>query len=139
MDRPLTAVQQTRHLDPASLNMCKAWTFFVAIQLLLASVTVGTPLQSDQRLQNRQSNESIVTGVGWRDGNGTDNAIFTTRAHSNVPKGNVPLRREVRDLENNHPDQWNLYLLGLDALQQTDQNDPLSFYGLARKSPLASD
>jgi tyrosinase len=47
------------------------------------------------------------------------------------------MRREVRDLKDNHPDQWNLYLLGLDALQQADQNDPLSYYGLARKCPLS--
>lgn len=43
------------------------------------------------------------------------------------------MRREVRDLKNNHPDQWNLYLMGLESLQWMDQSDPHSFYGLASK------
>jgi tyrosinase len=41
------------------------------------------------------------------------------------------VRREVRDLKNNFPDQWNLYLLGLSNLQWAPQSDPFSFYGLA--------
>jgi tyrosinase len=41
------------------------------------------------------------------------------------------VRHEVRDLKNNFPDQWNLYLLGLGSLQWVPQSDPLSYYGLA--------
>lgn len=36
----------------------------------------------------------------------------------------------------NHPDQWNLYLLGLDQLHTTNQEDPYSYYGLAGKLAL---
>ncbi|KAH9878874.1 hypothetical protein J1614_002309 [Plenodomus biglobosus] len=45
--------------------------------------------------------------------------------------GHVYVRREIRDLKTNYPDQWNLYLLALESLQWTDQADPYSYYGLA--------
>ncbi|KUJ21549.1 Di-copper centre-containing protein [Mollisia scopiformis] len=44
--------------------------------------------------------------------------------------GSVPLRLEIRNLQKN-TDQWNLYLLGLDALKKLDQISDLSFYGIA--------
>ncbi|SLM36604.1 Uncharacterised domain, di-copper centre [Lasallia pustulata] len=47
------------------------------------------------------------------------------------PGGPVPIRREIRDLEENFPDQWNLYLLGLDAFMHVDENEPLSYYQVA--------
>lgn len=43
----------------------------------------------------------------------------------------LPVRREIRDLQANYPDQWNLFLLGMDALQKVDENDPLSYYQIA--------
>jgi tyrosinase len=43
------------------------------------------------------------------------------------------MRREVRDLKDNFPDQWNLYLLGMAAFQSTTQTDPFSYYSLAGK------
>lgn len=46
-------------------------------------------------------------------------------------QGSVPLRLEVRDLQNNYPDQWNLYLLGLQAFYQLDETSDLSYYGIA--------
>ncbi|KAF4637552.1 hypothetical protein G7Y89_g521 [Cudoniella acicularis] len=45
--------------------------------------------------------------------------------------GSVPLRIEIRDLQNNFPDQWNLYLLGLDAFKKLDETSDLSYYGIA--------
>jgi len=44
--------------------------------------------------------------------------------------GSVPLRLEIRDLQKN-PDLWNLYLLGLARLQQSDQGELLSYYQLS--------
>ncbi|KAB5551230.1 hypothetical protein GE09DRAFT_1223030 [Coniochaeta sp. 2T2.1] len=41
--------------------------------------------------------------------------------------GELPLRREIRDLENNR-DQWTLYLLGLSMMQFTNQTDNISWY-----------
>lgn len=46
-------------------------------------------------------------------------------------KGSLPLRLEVRDLQQNYPDQWNLYLLGLQAFHQLDETSDLSYYGIA--------
>lgn len=48
--------------------------------------------------------------------------------------GSVPLRREIRDLQRNFPDQWTLYILGLQAFQQLDQKSDLSWYGIAGMS-----
>ncbi|KAM3065503.1 hypothetical protein ACMFMF_010988 [Clarireedia jacksonii] len=45
--------------------------------------------------------------------------------------GSVPLRLEIRDLQRNHPDQWTLYILGLQAFQQLDEKSDLSYYGIA--------
>lgn len=45
--------------------------------------------------------------------------------------GSVPLRREIRDLQHNFPDQWTLYILGLQAFQQLDEKSDLSWYGIA--------
>lgn len=43
------------------------------------------------------------------------------------PDSDLPLRQEIRDLEND-TDQWTLYLLGLSMMQFTNQSDPLSWY-----------
>jgi tyrosinase len=43
----------------------------------------------------------------------------------------VPIRREIRDLQTNSPDQWNLFLLGMDAFQKVKENDVLSYYQIA--------
>jgi tyrosinase len=43
--------------------------------------------------------------------------------------GSVPLRLELRTLQQN-ADQWNLYLLGLDAFKKTDETSDLSYYGI---------
>jgi tyrosinase len=45
--------------------------------------------------------------------------------------GPVPVRREIRDLQSNYPDIWNLYLLGLDAFQKMNENDLTSYYQIA--------
>lgn len=45
-------------------------------------------------------------------------------------RGIVIPRKEVRDLEQD-TDLWTLYILGLDYIQKSvDQDDPLSWYGL---------
>ncbi|RAL58966.1 hypothetical protein DID88_009257 [Monilinia fructigena] len=45
--------------------------------------------------------------------------------------GSVLLRREIRDLQHNFPDQWTLYILGLQSFQQLDEKSDLSWYGIA--------
>ncbi|CAD6504360.1 BgTH12-06091 [Blumeria graminis f. sp. triticale] len=43
------------------------------------------------------------------------------------PNGTVPLRLEIRELMKNS-DMWTLYILGLDRMQNVDQNELLSWY-----------
>ncbi|KAF2681958.1 Di-copper centre-containing protein [Lentithecium fluviatile CBS 122367] len=42
--------------------------------------------------------------------------------------GRPHIRHEIRDLKDNYPDHWNLYILALRAFQQMDQSNPLSSY-----------
>ena len=60
------------------------------------------------------------------------------RQDSNIPFpvtgvqiGQVLPRYEIRDLQNNYPDQFNVYLLGLQRLQQVDQSDFLSWFQIS--------
>lgn len=48
--------------------------------------------------------------------------------------GPVPLRREIRSLQSDFPDQWNLYLLGLKDFQEVDEGDLQSYYQIAGKA-----
>lgn len=44
-----------------------------------------------------------------------------------LKNGSLPVRREIREMEKNE-DLWTLYLLGLDFMQATQQEDPASWY-----------
>ncbi|KAK8139858.1 hypothetical protein PG984_000981 [Apiospora sp. TS-2023a] len=44
--------------------------------------------------------------------------------------GTIPLRMEIRQLEQHH-EQWSLYILALDWMQFTSQDDPYSWYRMA--------
>jgi tyrosinase len=57
--------------------------------------------------------------------------------HTLTTSGSVPLRLEVRDLQQRFPDQWNLYLLGLEAFYKLDETSDLSFYGIAGNASLS--
>jgi len=45
-----------------------------------------------------------------------------------ITPGRPYLRRDIRDLKNNFPDQWNLFILATRAFRQIDASDPLSSY-----------
>ncbi|KEZ46437.1 Tyrosinase [Scedosporium apiospermum] len=45
--------------------------------------------------------------------------------------GSLPLRREIRDLEANFPEQFSLFILAFKALQAKDKTDPTSYYQIA--------
>ncbi|AEO70659.1 uncharacterized protein THITE_2056637 [Thermothielavioides terrestris NRRL 8126] len=45
--------------------------------------------------------------------------------------GSVPLRRELRDLQKNHPDEFNLFILGLKSLEGKDEKGLTSYYQIA--------
>jgi hypothetical protein len=48
-----------------------------------------------------------------------------------LPSGSVPLRREIRDLQQNYPQQWDRFCLSLLALQNVNESDQLSYYQIA--------
>ncbi|KAF3001808.1 hypothetical protein E8E13_002868 [Curvularia kusanoi] len=62
----------------------------------------------------KHTRDGIVRGIDGRD---QDGSLF--------------LRLDVRNMKSNYPDQWNLFMLGLDQLQTSDQGDPYSYYGIA--------
>jgi hypothetical protein len=83
----------------------------------------------------------VTTGVPTTSGPNGKTEIFHDRSilhHSTgftdvLASGPVPIRREIRELQQNDPIQWNLFLLGLRALQTVDENDQLSFYQISGK------
>ena len=50
--------------------------------------------------------------------------------------GSLPVRREIRDLEKDQH-LWTLYLLGLDYMQSSEQDDPMSWYKIMGKLVLS--
>ncbi|KAI4602674.1 hypothetical protein KJ359_007892 [Pestalotiopsis sp. 9143b] len=67
--------------------------------------------------------------LGTRDvpgNNESQNALVQAISYN----GSIPLRLELRDLQNKH-EQWNLYILALSWIQWLDQNDPNSWYSIA--------
>ena len=69
-------------------------------------------------------------GVKHRRGDGSTIAITGITEFGTQP------RLEIRELESAHPDQWNIYLLGLARFQATDESDELSYYQIAGKTHL---
>ncbi|KAL6703737.1 hypothetical protein ACN47E_009118 [Coniothyrium glycines] len=93
--------------------MPTTWVTHGLLPLLLFGIVFCSPDDQTAPLRRRQ-HRGVVHGVGTRDEN-----------------GNVYLRREVRDLHENHTDQWNLYMLALEKLHWVNQDDPYSYFGLA--------
>ena len=66
----------------------------------------------------------------------------TLQKRSNIAitgiQGSVYPRQEIRTLAQN-ADQWNLYLLGMQAFQAVPQSDPLSYYQIAGLSPFTGE
>lgn len=57
--------------------------------------------------------------------------VIVTQTLTLTLSGPVPLRREIRSLQADFPDQWTLYILGLKDFQEVDENDLLSYYQIA--------
>jgi tyrosinase len=62
--------------------------------------------------------------------------ILSKRQSAPIPATGVQIgqilpRREIRDLQQNYPDEFNVYLLGLQRLQSVDQQDSLSWFQVA--------
>lgn len=65
---------------------------------------------------------------GLKDKRQSGGFIVTTGMPLNED-GSVPVRREIRDLQQDS-DRWELYILALDMMQWTDQSDQSSWYGI---------
>lgn len=63
-----------------------------------------------------------------------DRSIFSVLGVAGLGNTTVVPRREIRDLEFNYPDVWNVYLLGLQRFQNVSQDDKLSYYKIAGES-----
>ncbi|KAG7292775.1 hypothetical protein NEMBOFW57_002817 [Staphylotrichum longicolle] len=61
----------------------------------------------------------------------TTNIAITGIPTTPGPDGAVPLRRELRDLQRNFPDQYNLLILGLKNLEGQDASTSTSYYQIA--------
>jgi len=61
------------------------------------------------------------------------NSHFPILGVTGVEDSGIYPRREIRDLEANDPDQWNIYLLGLQRFQSVHQDDKLSYFQIAGK------
>jgi tyrosinase len=111
------------------------WIAVAVLSLILPTADSLITRLPTASLKERQSSQNdLVTGIEWRDENGeparsegSEISGLTTEV------GDVPLRREVRDLKDNYPDQWNLYILALEAMQMTDPQDESSYYAVAGK------
>jgi tyrosinase len=103
------------------------------LSFLFFSYATCTPARHRQPYQIRQVDVSIVTGATTRDANGELIHAPQRQCETDVNLGNPFVRREIRDLKQNYPDQWSLYMLALESLMWTSQSDPQSFYGLACK------
>jgi hypothetical protein len=56
-------------------------------------------------------------------------------AITGVQTGQALPRLEIRDLQNNYPDQFNVLILAWQSMQAMDQSDFLSYFGIAGTSP----
>lgn len=114
--------------------MWTPWTSWLFVAHVLVSVATCIPRHTSRK---RQSTQGTVTGIDSRDENGTNPSPYALRLLILTP-GNPFPRLEVRDMQANYPDQWNLYLLALDQMHVGDQEDPLSYYAIASKSVRSS-
>lgn len=59
-----------------------------------------------------------------------------TFAVTGVPNNGVQVRMELRTMQQDYPDMFNLYILGLQDFMNTNQSDPLSYYSIAGKKAI---
>ncbi|KAJ0302498.1 hypothetical protein COL516b_007033 [Colletotrichum fioriniae] len=62
---------------------------------------------------------------------GNNGPVIIKGIHDGFEGGEPSMRLELRDMVENHPDQWNLFLLGLERFQKVDEKEPLSYFQIA--------
>lgn len=60
----------------------------------------------------------------------SSSSIVVTTGMPLRSNGSVPVRSEIRDLQQD-TDKWSLYILALDLMQYTDQSDITSWFGIS--------
>jgi tyrosinase len=96
---------------------------FLSIAYLCAS-SICTSIES---LSEPHADDNLSGHLQRRDG------IFSVLGIAGLGDSTVYPRLEIRDLEKNYPDQWNIFLLGLQRFQAIDQDDKLSYFQIAGK------
>lgn len=93
--------------------------YFCASSICTPIESAAGPLQEDgtANLLRRQDQEGVFSVLGI----------------AGMGESTVKPRLEIRDLEKNHPDQWNVFLLGLKRFQEINQDDKLSYFQIAGK------
>jgi hypothetical protein len=86
--------------------------------------SICTPVDSSS---GPNADDDISSLLQRRDG------IFSVLGVAGLGDSTVYPRLEIRDLKKNHPDQWNLFLLGLQRFQAINQDDKLSYFQIAGK------
>ncbi|KAF2757917.1 Di-copper centre-containing protein [Pseudovirgaria hyperparasitica] len=74
---------------------------------------------------------SFTDGVSASPAESSDPLVKRAYTAITGPSGNACSRLEVRDLQKNNPDQWNLFLLAMQNFEAMDQKDKFSYYQLS--------
>lgn len=93
----------------------------VSIACFYAS-SICTPADAISGLHTVDDTSSLVK---------RQDGIFSVLGIAGLGDSTVHPRLEIRDLEKNYPDQWNVYLLGLQRFQSISQDDKLSYFQIA--------
>ena len=100
---------------------------FLPFILLLVYIDAPVTCTSVDSSPETHTVEDSTTLLRRQDG------IFSVLGIAGLGVSSIHPRLEIRDLEKNHPDQWNVFLLGLQRFQAVSQDDKLSYFQIAGK------
>ncbi|KAF1973382.1 Di-copper centre-containing protein [Bimuria novae-zelandiae CBS 107.79] len=96
-------------------------TFLLSIVYFCASSTC-TPVNSNSGPHVTRDLSSLLQ---------REDGIFSVLGVAGLGGTAIHPRLEIRDLERNYPDRWNIFLLGLQRFQSVSQYDKLSYFQIA--------
>ncbi|KAF2462108.1 hypothetical protein BDY21DRAFT_389512 [Lineolata rhizophorae] len=92
------------------------------VALLLFATAFCSPVGSQTRKRQTESHGAFTSPNNETDG------FYAIRG---VQGSGVQSRYEIRTLQRDHPEMWNLFLLGLQRFMAVDQDDKLSYFQIA--------